>query len=252
MTLDLPAVRRQLGDAYTLEYAPEMPSTNDRALALARDGAPAGTLFVTDFQSAGRGRRGAIWTAPVGSSVLCSVLLRPAAPLPPAHLAILTGVGIANGVRACALPVKIKWPNDFLFAARMVAVILIDTTGDAVVVGFGINCTVPEQEFPAEIRARAGSLHALSGKTISREELLTSVVRGLCEAVARVEAGGIIKVLREWNSMNWLARRKVRVSGPMGVVEGDGLFLEGRKLIFHVFKDYGVVPMPLSSTVEAR
>jgi hypothetical protein len=78
------------------------------------------------------------------------------------------------------------------------------------------------------------------------------VVKGLWDALARVEAGGIIKVLREWNAMNWLARRKVRVCGPMGAVEGDGLFLDGRKLVFHVFKDCGVVPMPLSSSVEAR
>ena len=74
-----------------------------------------------------------------------------------------------------------------------------------------------------------------------REELLVALVAGLTDAFARVEAGGIIKVLYEWNTMNWYARRNVRVSGPFGVVDGDGFFLDGRRLHFHVFKDAGII-----------
>jgi len=46
-------------------------------------------------------------------------------------------------------------------------------------------------------------------------------------------------------------RRRVRVSGPLGVVEGDGLFLDGRRLVWHVFREGRIVVMPLNSTVEA-
>lgn len=252
MTLDLTKITQQLGKGFSLEYHPELASTNDRALELARAGASHGTVVVTDFQTAGRGRRGAVWSAPAGSSALFSVLLRPAVPIPTHHLAILSGVGAVEGLQTLGISAKIKWPNDVMVEDRKVAGILIETTGDAVVIGCGINCTVPEEAFPAEIRQRAGSLHTLTDTTIQREAVLAAVLTGFCEALSRVEAGGIIKVLYAWNSANWLSRRKVRVSGPMGVVEGDGLFLDGRKLIFHVFKDCGVVPMPLSSAVEAR
>ncbi|MHB9132039.1 MAG: biotin--[acetyl-CoA-carboxylase] ligase [Armatimonadota bacterium] len=252
MILDIAALRRRLGDAYPIEHHDEISSTNDRALQLAHAGAPGGTLVCAEYQSAGRGRRGTTWSAPVGSSVLCSLLLRPAVMPPPQHLAIITGAGAANGLRTLDIGAKIKWPNDLMLQDRKIAGILVETAGDAVVIGFGVNCTVPEEAFPPDIRDRAGSLHTLTGQPIIREDVLISVVQGLTDAAARVEAGGIIKILYDWNTQNWLSRRKVRVSGPMGALDGDGLFLDGHKLVFHVFKDYGVVAMPLSSTVEVR
>ncbi len=253
MALAITDIRRHLGEAYHIHYLPETTSTNDVALQLAREGAPGGTLVCCEYQRAGRGRRGARWCAPAESSVLCSLLLRPEKPLPTAHLAILSGVGAANALKGLQYPVKVKWPNDLLLHDRKVAGILVETLPDAVVIGVGVNCTVPEEAFPEDIRARAGSLHTLcAALPVHREQVLGALAQGLSDAFARVTAGSIIKVLYEWNTMNWFARRKVRVSGPFGVVEGDGLFLDGRKLVFHVFKDAGTIAMPLSSTVEAR
>ena len=220
MTLDLTKIEQQLGKGFSLEYHPELASTNDRALELARAGASHGTVVVTDFQTAGRGRRGAVWTAPAGSSALFSILLRPAVPIPNHHLAILTGVGAVDGLQTLGISAKIKWPNDVMVDDRKVAGILIETTGDAVVIGCGINCAVPEESFPVEIRQRAGSLHTLTKRTICREEVLATAMTGISEALSRVEAGGIIKVLYAWNSANWLSRRKVRVSGPDGCCGG--------------------------------
>jgi BirA family biotin operon repressor/biotin-[acetyl-CoA-carboxylase] ligase len=51
-------------------------STNERAKELAAAGAPHGTLVTADEQEAGRGRQGRVWTAPPGSAVLMSLLLR--------------------------------------------------------------------------------------------------------------------------------------------------------------------------------
>jgi BirA family biotin operon repressor/biotin-[acetyl-CoA-carboxylase] ligase len=227
----------------------EVTSTNDVGMELARAGAPAKTIVSADFQSAGRGRRGTPWVAPAGSSLLMSMVLRPRVTLPPSHLAILTGVGVAHALRALEAPVQIKWPNDILLQDRKVAGILVETTGDAVVVGIGVNCAI--DAFPEELRERAGSLHALLGRDFPREEVLIAVARELSSALERVESGGILRVLYAWNTMNWYGRRRVRVSGPLGMVEGDGLFLDGRKIIWHVFKDAGVIAMPLNSTVEA-
>ncbi|HEX2949118.1 MAG TPA: biotin--[acetyl-CoA-carboxylase] ligase [Armatimonadota bacterium] len=252
MQLNIDEIRRLLGEAYSVEYHQHIDSTNDRAIELARDGAAHGTLVVTDYQAAGRGRRGAVWTAPEYSSILCSIILRPSSPIPNHHLAILTGVGVANGLRKHGAEAKIKWPNDIMLCDRKIAGILVETVHDAVIVGVGINCQIPQDTFPDDVRERAGSLHTLLNRKIVREQLLVTIIEDLIDALNRVEQSNIIKVLYEWNSLNWLSRRKVRVTGPLGSVDGDGLFLDGRKLIFHVFKDYGVVPMPLSSSVEAR
>lgn len=245
-------IRDELGDDYVFEYFDELASTNDLAMERARHGAPSGTIICADYQHAGRGRRGAPRVSPPGAGVLFSLLLRPAAPLPPHHWAILTGVGVAHGLRDLGVMAKIKWPNDLILDDRKIGGILVETVPEATVIGVGINCRTVAADFPEALRSRAASLHMLTPNCPSREAVLLSVVRQLREAAQLVEAGGIIKMLYAWNTMNWYARRKVRVSGPMGAVDGDGLFLDGRKLVFHVFKDHGVVAMPLSSTVEVR
>ena len=79
---------------------------------------PAGSVLITDFQDAGRGRRGGSWVAPPGSGIALSVRSAPAIepdcwtwlPLL-AGLAVVEGLGRAthNGGRAAA---DLKWPND--------------------------------------------------------------------------------------------------------------------------------------------
>ena len=58
-------------------YYEETDSTNIRARKLAEEGAPDGTLVVTDFQNAGRGRRGRMWVSPSGTGIFMSLILRP-------------------------------------------------------------------------------------------------------------------------------------------------------------------------------
>jgi biotin-(acetyl-CoA carboxylase) ligase len=131
-----------------------------------------------------------------------------------------------------------------------VAGILVETHENSVVVGVGVNCRVPEEAFPAEFRDRAGSLDTLAGWDGAREDVLAAVARRLLGFIIGAEVTLPGAVLR-WNELNAHRRQRVRVSGPLGVVEGDGLFLDARQLHFHVFTPRGFTVMPLSSTVEA-
>src|SRR5438094_3070762 len=65
----------------------ELDSTNRLAADLARAGAPEGVVVVADHQTAGRGRLGRTWEAPPGSSLLMTVVLRPALDAGRLHLA---------------------------------------------------------------------------------------------------------------------------------------------------------------------
>lgn len=250
--LNINFLKELAGDSLAVEYHPKITSTNDRALEMARAGMADGQLIVAEHQINGRGRRGNSWQSAAGGSLLCSLLLRSASPLPVHHLAIISGVGCANALNEIGFPVKIKWPNDLMLADRKVAGILVETHGDAVVIGIGVNYALNEDFFSEDVRNRAISLNSHADLLPEREMVITKIALGLQQTMRKVESGGIIKILLEWNKMNWLARRKVRVCGPFGEVDGDGLFLDGRSLHFHVFKDHGVVTMPLSSTVEAK
>src|SRR5436305_597794 len=67
----------------------EVASTNAVLAAMARDGAPEGVVVVADHQTAGRGRQGRRWLAPASTSLLVSVLLRPALSSGYVHLTTL-------------------------------------------------------------------------------------------------------------------------------------------------------------------
>src|SRR5919108_2721953 len=91
-------------------------STNERAKELAAAGAPHGTLVTADEQTAGRGRQGRVWTAPPGSAVLMSLVLRD---LDESHalLPLAAAVAVCEACEhAGGSPAHVrcrgKWPND--------------------------------------------------------------------------------------------------------------------------------------------
>src|SRR2546421_12362510 len=88
-------------------------STNDRAGELASAGAPHGALVTASAQTAGRGRQGRTWSAPPGSALLMSLVLRDRHPLLP----LAAAVAVADTVGDTA---RIKWPNDVQVGGRKV------------------------------------------------------------------------------------------------------------------------------------
>jgi BirA family biotin operon repressor/biotin-[acetyl-CoA-carboxylase] ligase len=151
---------------------PETDSTNRYALDAARAGAPDGLVVVADHQRAGRGRLGRTWSAPPGTSLLVSVLLRPELPTEDRHLVVMAaGVAMVDAILlTTGHRAGLKWPNDILLADRKVAGILAEATGDAVVVGIGVNVRWPE--IPDELIGIATSLNLEGGRPTEPDELL--------------------------------------------------------------------------------
>jgi hypothetical protein len=112
---------------------------------------PEGAVAACDEQTAGRGRLGRGWTAPPGTSVLMSILLRPPADRPLPELSLVGGVATALTVeRATGLSVQIKWPNDVMLNRGKVAGVLAETKADAVVLGIGLNVNQTRDQLPDE------------------------------------------------------------------------------------------------------
>ena len=88
-----------------------------------KGGSPHGSLFVTDRQSAGRGRRGRAWESPEGENIYMTLLLRPE--FPPERASMLTlvmALAAAEGIETvCGREVGIKWPNDLVLKGRRFA-----------------------------------------------------------------------------------------------------------------------------------
>ena len=136
-------------------------STNSRARELAEADAPGGTVVTAGEQTAGRGRRGRVWTAPGGKALLYSAILRP---LDERHLLLPLSVPLAVCTAAEQLrpriECQIKWPNDVWLDGRKLAGILIEARPQAgwAVIGIGLNLTIAPDEFPPDLRQPAISL----------------------------------------------------------------------------------------------
>ncbi len=193
-------------------------STNDELRALAENGAPDGLVLLALEQSAGRGRRGAIWFAPTGESLAFSILVRPSEPkaLWP-RLALATGLAVAEATEVFGVSAGIKWPNDVWIGRRKLAGILVEAGKDFVIVGIGINVTTTA--FPDEVMEIATSLRLETGRDIESPELLAGIVGRFAVHRSRIGPGfdDLINGVRE---RCVLGGNRVSLISPQGPVEG--------------------------------
>jgi BirA family biotin operon repressor/biotin-[acetyl-CoA-carboxylase] ligase len=140
-----------------------------------------GTVAVADEQTEGRGRLGRRWHAPAGTSILCSVLLRPSIPAERwPELTLVAALSCAEAVTtATGLATAVKEPNDVLIAKKKVAGILGEAREGYVVLGIGINVNVPASQLPPRADIPATSLLEESGHHVPRARLLAATLECL-------------------------------------------------------------------------
>ena len=186
---DLNTIRARLGDCpWNVQVFEEVTSTNTLLKELARQGAPAGTVLVTDRQTAGRGRLGRSFLSPGGVGVYLSALIRPnCAPTALMHLTCAVAVAMCDAVEnAFGFRPGIKWTNDLVVNGRKLGGILTELgldpkTGmvDHAILGIGINCGQIETDFDESIRSMATSVRMVTGQNASRERLIAEMVKAL-------------------------------------------------------------------------
>jgi BirA family biotin operon repressor/biotin-[acetyl-CoA-carboxylase] ligase len=176
-------------------YAPEIASTNTRALDLVAQGAAAGTLVLTDAQPAGRGRQGRAWVTLPGQQILLSLITYPTfAPHWLVLAAACAAVAALESVGVPAARLGIKWPNDILLDGRKIAGILIETTAPepgklAAVIGMGMNVNGSLEAWP-EIASRATTVAAALGHPLRREPIIIAFLRDVGATLATLGAEG--------------------------------------------------------------
>lgn len=164
----------------TVQIVEELESTNSRVTELARGGAPAGTVVVTEWQTAGRGRLDRVWTVPPRSAVTFSVLLRP--DLPAADwpwLPLFAGYVVKTALAPRAAGIGLKWPNDVLVGedGHKLCGILVERVetpdGPAAVLGIGVNADQTADELPVPT---ATSLRIIAGEPVDRTAVLAELL----------------------------------------------------------------------------
>lgn len=168
-------------------YFPTLDSTNDRLKAMARQGAPHGTVLVAGHQTGGHGRLGRHFHSPENVGVYLSILLRPECnPTDLMHLTCAAAVAMCDAVeQAAGFRPGVKWTNDLVYGTRKLGGILTelgftaDCLVDYAIVGIGINCCQQAQEFPEDIRNIAGSLAMVTGSSVDRSRVAAAMMEAL-------------------------------------------------------------------------
>ena len=233
------AARMTVSGINGIEVFLEVDSTNNWLREQALNGAPSGTVCVSEMQSAGRGRRGRSWVSPFAANLYLSLLWRSAngaAAL--GGLSLVTGIAVLRALHSFGIEdAGLKWPNDILAADAKLAGILIDVLGEsngpcAVIVGIGVNVSMPRDE-AAAIDQYWTDLQQLTGDTpVSRNDLAARLLDEVMPAIAAFEAAGLQPFLDEWRRYDLVSGREVdlllpneRITGTACGIDGGGALL---------------------------
>ncbi len=185
----------------------ETGSTNDQLKAMARQGAPHGTVLIANRQTGGHGRMGRSFHSPGGVGIYLSILLRPqCSPRELMHLTCATAVAMCSAVeKAAGFRPGIKWTNDLVHQKRKLGGILTELgfsakgSVDYAMIGIGINCCQTEVDFPPEIRGMAGSLSMVTGKEVARSSVAAAMMEALWQMDGRLltHKNGILRQYRQ-------------------------------------------------------
>lgn len=167
-----------------------------RAAAASPEQWPHLSVVLTTDQRAGRGRLDRAWTAPPGTGLAISVLVR-VADLPVASRAwipLIAGAAMTRAVieqvRGTGHTAGLKWPNDVLLDGGKLSGILAEVVpGDpeSVVIGAGVNTRMTRTDLPVD----TATSFAAVGIDVDEDRLLADYLRTLDEQLAALgRAGG--------------------------------------------------------------
>jgi BirA family biotin operon repressor/biotin-[acetyl-CoA-carboxylase] ligase len=225
--------------ADNIHHLYKVESTNTAAQQAAAEGAPEGSVYLAEEQTAGRGRGTNSWDSQRSAGIYGSVILRPA--LPPSEILVLTlatALAVHAAVReidsGLSSSIDLKWPNDILIGGKKVCGILTEMNSEPmrvryIVAGIGIN--VNQTGFPPELETLATSLRLASGSEWSRVELTAALLKSLYREYSQLisQADARASILRRFaEHSSWVQGKEVRIEETFSPLHGITAGLDQR------------------------
>lgn len=208
-----------------LWYHPVIDSTNREAKRLALEGASHGSVVIAGNQIEGRGRNGRSFYSPQESGFYLSMLLRPDVETSVAlRVTCAAAVAVCRAItETCKIDAQIKWVNDIYIGGLKVCGILTEGVGglengrlESIVVGIGVNHTVPKGGFPEELRGIAGAIYP-EGEVppVTRSELAAAIIAQLRTLSERLDERSFMDEYRE---------RSLVIGREVSVIHGSACY----------------------------
>ena len=231
----LEAQLKKVDAGATLRLFDAVGSTNSEMTSDAQTQDVGGNVYVAEFQTAGRGRRGRDWIGDFGRNVAMTVgfsFQRQLADL--GGLSCVIGLALIQALEDLGVKAQLKWPNDVWIEDRKLAGILVElvqtTRGASAVIGIGMNVDLsPEQT--RLIDQEVVGLRALDVE-VAREDLVVTIYDALSVNIALFAQEGFAKFVPAFDAVHRLhdspavlitgnSTREGKVSG----VDHDGALL---------------------------
>jgi len=243
---------RQAVKPFRLHFFTTLRSTSDHAAAMRRRGdlyAPA--IVLAARQTAGRGRGTNTWFSAAGS-ITATFVLPVNATLAPHHLPLAAGLAVRDAAAEVAgnPDVRLKWPNDLVYATptgkhgrgalppfQKLAGLLCERLDQVDLIGLGLNVNPPAKRLPADLAPRVTFLQNLVPPDTGHLDLTTvlaTVARHLHRLLIRQTDTPFPTVLRQYDLHHALVGRSLAVyatAEPPVVGRCEGLDSTGRLLV---------------------
>jgi BirA family biotin operon repressor/biotin-[acetyl-CoA-carboxylase] ligase len=154
------------------------------------------------------------------------------------------------------LRVSIKWPNDLIYDKKKLIGILTELSAEMeainyVVIGVGINISVPRACLPEEIKDKAASLNEFTDKPVGRVRLLAAFLRELERMYDKTEREGFGDALKYWRVYSAVLGCQVRVVAPDKTFVGEAVDIDDTGALL-VRRADGAIERVLAGDVSVR
>ena len=208
-----------------IETVAETGSTNADLLARVAQGETLseGFWLRADRQVGGRGRSGRQWLSPEGNLYASTVVNLGPDELPPQTLSLAIGLAVHDHIcgalnTASHRHVVLKWPNDVLVRRAKVAGILLERSGEVIVVGIGINIA----SAPVISGRETACIRDLNMKNdASPDYSLQFLAPRVAEQLARWRSDGLAQLVKRWSAA------ALPKGTPLSVHDGNGEVQKG-------------------------
>lgn len=214
-------------------------STNSELMSLEPPAAGMARVYMAEFQSAGRGRRGKTWHAPPTGGLLLSLAWTFASDVSePAGLTLATGVAVREALRTMGIKqVCLKWPNDLLWDQRKLGGVLVEMRrtqkgAASVVVGIGLNYRLGDQA-RARVAAAGGAdavdiVEVAGDHAPGRNRLAACLIDQLLDMLVCFESRGLAPFLERWRANDAYRDQAVQVTTPAATLNGIARGVDAR------------------------
>ncbi len=209
-----------------LEVFSSLSSTNTYLLERAKTHAPSGWVCLAEEQTQGRGRRGREWFSPYGENIYCSLLWRfVGVEQSMSGLSLAVAVMVAHVLKKYGIEegIQLKWPNDILFDNRKLAGILLEKSGENIVMGVGLNLFLPENTDDKRI-----DIATITDKPVSRNYFAGLLLNELLEKLPVYETYGLNAFIEAWRQYDFLTGKNITVHTPEKIFPGVMLGVDER------------------------